>query len=484
MPDSSRSTSSGHRGQPLGGEQVAERRAEEPLEADEQARVVLVPAEALAAGVPVRQLVDGRPHRGEHLEAGGHERRAVLVGQDQRVLGRQRERLRGRVVGHVAGGRLRGEPFPHVALGVAAGAAPARRWCCPGGRPGRATARAGSPGRRAACCGRCRGRSRSSSRTPRPWPRRSRSPRRAARRPRRGSWWWSCRSFLVDGPGGPPSTTTLREGAGTPLSSRGPVPRLRDSAVTVRVGEDGPMSDADLSWLGTTVLVWAHPDDETYLSGGTAAALVDLGHRVVAVTATRGEAGGPDTTAGRAGGDGAGAHRGARGGHAAARRDRARLARLRGRRLRRGRPRARRTTPRGPVRRRPARHGPDLRAGRVHRPPGPPDGEPLGGPRAGPQQCGAPAAARRRHRAGPRRPGARRGLRGLRARPAADVRAGRAGPPARPRPGLAPTQGGGAAGAGVADHRSDRGRRPGPVHRLGRGRGVRRSRSAAAAPAH
>jgi LmbE family N-acetylglucosaminyl deacetylase len=56
------------------------------------------------------------------------------------------------------------------------------------------------------------------------------------------------------------------------------------------------MSDADLSWLGTTMLVWAHPDDETYLSGGTAAALGDLGHRVVAVTATRGEAGGPDTS--------------------------------------------------------------------------------------------------------------------------------------------------------------------------------------------
>ena len=56
------------------------------------------------------------------------------------------------------------------------------------------------------------------------------------------------------------------------------------------------MSETDLSWLGTTMLVWAHPDDETYLSGGTAAALVDLGHRVVAVTATRGEAGGPDTT--------------------------------------------------------------------------------------------------------------------------------------------------------------------------------------------
>ena len=56
------------------------------------------------------------------------------------------------------------------------------------------------------------------------------------------------------------------------------------------------MSETDLSCWGTTVLVWAHPDDETYLSGGTAAALVQLGHRVVAVTATRGEAGGPDTT--------------------------------------------------------------------------------------------------------------------------------------------------------------------------------------------
>jgi len=61
------------------------------------------------------------------------------------------------------------------------------------------------------------------------------------------------------------------------------------------------MSDQELAPLGTTVIVWAHPDDETYLSGGTAARLVDLGHRVVAVTATRGEAGGPDTTpAGRA----------------------------------------------------------------------------------------------------------------------------------------------------------------------------------------
>lgn len=61
------------------------------------------------------------------------------------------------------------------------------------------------------------------------------------------------------------------------------------------------MTGNELAALGTTLVVWAHPDDETYLSGGIAAALADLGHRVVAVTATRGEAGGPDLSpAGRA----------------------------------------------------------------------------------------------------------------------------------------------------------------------------------------
>jgi LmbE family N-acetylglucosaminyl deacetylase len=44
--------------------------------------------------------------------------------------------------------------------------------------------------------------------------------------------------------------------------------------------------------LGTLLTVWAHPDDETYLVGGLSAALSDAGHRVVCVTATRGEAGG------------------------------------------------------------------------------------------------------------------------------------------------------------------------------------------------
>ena len=46
----------------------------------------------------------------------------------------------------------------------------------------------------------------------------------------------------------------------------------------------------DVSALGTTLSVWAHPDDETYLAGGLMAALRDAGQRVVCVTATRGEA--------------------------------------------------------------------------------------------------------------------------------------------------------------------------------------------------
>ena len=44
--------------------------------------------------------------------------------------------------------------------------------------------------------------------------------------------------------------------------------------------------------LGTVLMIWAHPDDETYLAGGLSRALTDAGHRVVCLTATRGEAGG------------------------------------------------------------------------------------------------------------------------------------------------------------------------------------------------
>ena len=42
--------------------------------------------------------------------------------------------------------------------------------------------------------------------------------------------------------------------------------------------------------LGTTLAVFAHPDDETYLAGGVLASLAEAGGRAVCVTATYGEA--------------------------------------------------------------------------------------------------------------------------------------------------------------------------------------------------
>ncbi|MGI8791075.1 MAG: PIG-L deacetylase family protein [Actinomycetota bacterium] len=46
--------------------------------------------------------------------------------------------------------------------------------------------------------------------------------------------------------------------------------------------------------LGTILGVWAHPDDETYLSGGLMAAAIRAGNMVVCVTATKGEGGSMD----------------------------------------------------------------------------------------------------------------------------------------------------------------------------------------------
>jgi LmbE family N-acetylglucosaminyl deacetylase len=46
--------------------------------------------------------------------------------------------------------------------------------------------------------------------------------------------------------------------------------------------------------LGTVLGVWAHPDDEAYLSAGIMGALRDAGHRVAVATATYGEHGAPD----------------------------------------------------------------------------------------------------------------------------------------------------------------------------------------------
>jgi len=46
--------------------------------------------------------------------------------------------------------------------------------------------------------------------------------------------------------------------------------------------------------LGTVLGVWAHPDDDIYLSAGLMAAAVEAGQRVVDVTATHGEGGSMD----------------------------------------------------------------------------------------------------------------------------------------------------------------------------------------------
>lgn len=54
---------------------------------------------------------------------------------------------------------------------------------------------------------------------------------------------------------------------------------------------------AQVKRLGTIVGVWAHPDDEAYLSAGLMAAAVDNGQRVVCVTATKGEHGTSDPVA-------------------------------------------------------------------------------------------------------------------------------------------------------------------------------------------
>ncbi len=56
-------------------------------------------------------------------------------------------------------------------------------------------------------------------------------------------------------------------------------------------------TESDVATLGTILGIWAHPDDEAYLSGGLMAMARNLGSRVVCVTATRGELGTPDPVA-------------------------------------------------------------------------------------------------------------------------------------------------------------------------------------------
>jgi LmbE family N-acetylglucosaminyl deacetylase len=63
----------------------------------------------------------------------------------------------------------------------------------------------------------------------------------------------------------------------------------RASEIEGRRQEEGRMDE-----LGTILGVWAHPDDEAYLTAGIMARAVRNGSRVVCVTATRGEGGSMD----------------------------------------------------------------------------------------------------------------------------------------------------------------------------------------------
>lgn len=73
-----------------------------------------------------------------------------------------------------------------------------------------------------------------------------------------------------------------------------PPPTAPRSSTSAGRDEPGTAPAADVTRLGTVLGVWAHPDDEAYLSGGVMAAARDAGQRVVCVTATRGERGTPD----------------------------------------------------------------------------------------------------------------------------------------------------------------------------------------------
>jgi LmbE family N-acetylglucosaminyl deacetylase len=66
------------------------------------------------------------------------------------------------------------------------------------------------------------------------------------------------------------------------------------TAVTDRADLARVTTASGVADLGTILGVWAHPDDEAYLSGGLMALARDVGSRVVCVTATRGELGTSD----------------------------------------------------------------------------------------------------------------------------------------------------------------------------------------------
>ena len=82
-----------------------------------------------------------------------------------------------------------------------------------------------------------------------------------------------------------PAVTGGGAPAATDLSHRG-ARRLRAAARS-----DGDPGGGRVPEMATIVFFHAHPDDEAIATGGTMAELSDQGHRVVLVTATRGELG-------------------------------------------------------------------------------------------------------------------------------------------------------------------------------------------------
>lgn len=74
--------------------------------------------------------------------------------------------------------------------------------------------------------------------------------------------------------------------------TRTPHPRRsKPTAARLPAASTTPSRSRDRQHPGTLLGVWAHPDDETYMSGGLMAAARRAGHRVVVLTMTAGERG-------------------------------------------------------------------------------------------------------------------------------------------------------------------------------------------------
>ena len=104
------------RGQPLGHQARLVAHGEPAVRAVPQAVVVLVPADALAADEALGEPLAHRHGGVGRLEDGGHGELGRVVGEHERVLGRQPVGVRLRVVLHERARGLHVEPLAHVAL--------------------------------------------------------------------------------------------------------------------------------------------------------------------------------------------------------------------------------------------------------------------------------------------------------------------------------------------------------------------------------